>query len=220
MADVNDFDERAYLLDEDMVPEIPDYIQEKFEGVMDMFTAYASRAHLEEGVLGKEQDLIRRAYIFAFKAHRHQKRKNGDYYIVHPIATAEILAELEVDAESLAGALLHDTIEDTPADSEMLNELFGSTITLLVEGVTKLNEISSHSKEEMQAENTRKMLIAMTRDPRVILIKLADRLHNMRTMQYQTPAKQVEKARETLDIYAPFAEKDQVGARGSVPEVS
>ena len=207
MADVNDFDERAYLLDEDMVPEIPDYIQEKFEGVMDMFTAYASRAHLEEGVLGKEQDLIRRAYIFAFKAHRHQKRKNGDYYIVHPIATAEILAELEVDAESLAGALLHDTIEDTPADSEMLNELFGSTITLLVEGVTKLNEISSHSKEEMQAENTRKMLIAMTRDPRVILIKLADRLHNMRTMQYQTPAKQVEKARETLDIYAPFAEK-------------
>ena len=207
MADVNVFDERAYLLDEDMVPEIPDYIQEKFEGVMDMFTAYASRAHLEEGVLGKEQDLIRRAYIFAFKAHRHQKRKNGDYYIVHPIATAEILAELEVDAESLAGALLHDTIEDTPADSEMLNELFGSTITLLVEGVTKLNEISSHSKEEMQAENTRKMLIAMTRDPRVILIKLADRLHNMRTMQYQTPAKQVEKARETLDIYAPFAEK-------------
>ena len=207
MADVNDFDERAYLLDEDMVPEIPDYIQEKFDGVMDMFTAYASRAHLEEGVLGKEQDLIRRAYIFAFKAHRHQKRKNGDYYIVHPIATAEILAELEVDAESLAGALLHDTIEDTPADSEMLNELFGSTITLLVEGVTKLNEISSHSKEEMQAENTRKMLIAMTRDPRVILIKLADRLHNMRTMQYQTPTKQVEKARETLDIYAPFAEK-------------
>ena len=207
MGEVNEFDERDYLLDEDIVPEIPDYIQEKFDGVMDMFTAYASRAHLEEGVLGKEQDLIRRAYIFAFKAHRNQKRKNGDYYIVHPIATAEILAELEVDAESLAAALLHDTIEDTYADSKILNQLFGATITLLVEGVTKLNEISSHSKEEMQAENTRKMLIAMTRDPRVILIKLADRLHNMRTMQYQTPEKQVEKARETLDIYAPFAEK-------------
>ncbi|MBR6960576.1 MAG: bifunctional (p)ppGpp synthetase/guanosine-3',5'-bis(diphosphate) 3'-pyrophosphohydrolase, partial [Clostridiales bacterium] len=174
---------------------------------MDMFTAYASRAHLEEGVLGKEQDLIRRAFIFAFKAHRNQKRKNGELYIVHPIATAEILAELEVDAESLAGALLHDTVEDTPADSKMLTEVFGSTITLLVEGVTKLNKISSHSKEEMQAENTRKMLFAMTRDPRVILIKLADRLHNMRTMQYQTPEKQVEKARETLEIYAPFAEK-------------
>ena len=200
-------DEREYLMDMSIVPEIPDYIQEKFDGVMDMFTSYASRAHLEEGVLSKEQDLIRRAFIFAFKAHRNQKRKNGELYIVHPIATAEILAELEVDAESLAGALLHDTIEDTAADSEMLNELFGSTITLLVEGVTKLNILSSHSKEEMQAENTRKMLFAMTRDPRVILIKLADRLHNMRTMQYQTPAKQVEKARETLDIYAPFAEK-------------
>ena len=207
MADANDFDERAYLLDETQVPQIPDYIQEKFDAVMDMFTSYASRAHLDKGVLSKEQDLIRRAYIFAFKAHRNQKRKNGEYYIIHPIATAEILAELEVDAESLAGALLHDTVEDTAADSEMLTELFGSTITLLVEGVTKLNKISSHSKEEMQAENTRKMLFAMTRDPRVILIKLADRLHNMRTMQYQTPEKQVEKARETLDIYAPFAEK-------------
>lgn len=207
MGELNEHDEREYLLDTSLIPEIPDYIQEKFDGVMDMFTAYASRAHLEEGVLGKEQDLIRRAFVFAFKAHRFQKRKNGELYIVHPIATAEILAELEVDAESLAGALLHDTIEDTPADSKMLTEVFGSTITLLVEGVTKLNKISSHSKEEMQAENTRKMLFAMTRDPRVILIKLADRLHNMRTMQYQTPEKQVEKAKETLEIYAPFAEK-------------
>lgn len=207
MAEEKDFDERAYLLDDSLIPEIPDYIQEKFDAVMDMFTSYASRAHLDKSVLQKEQDLIRRAFIFAFKAHRNQQRKNGELYIIHPIATAEILAELEVDAESLAGALLHDTIEDTAADSEMLTEAFGSTITLLVEGVTKLNKISSHSKEEMQAENTRKMLFAMTRDPRVILIKLADRLHNMRTMQYQTPEKQVEKARETLDIYAPFAEK-------------
>ena len=189
------------------VPEIPAFIQEKFDGVMEMFTSYASRAHLEEGVLQKEQDVIRRAFIFAYKAHRFQKRKNGEMYIVHPIATAEILSELEVDAESLAAALLHDTIEDTAADSKMLRELFGPTITLLVEGVTKLNKISSRSKEEMQAENTRKMLIAMSKDPRVILIKLADRLHNMRTMQYQTPQKQVEKARETLEIYAPFAEK-------------
>ncbi len=200
-------DERAYLLDTTLIPEIPDFIEEKFEGVMDMFTSYASRAHLADGVLESEQGLIRKAYIFAFKAHRNQKRKNGEMYIVHPIATAEILAELEVDAESLAAALLHDTIEDTAADPDMLNELFGSTITLLVEGVTKLNALSSRSKVERQAENTRKMLIAMTQDPRVILIKLADRLHNMRTMQYQTPEKQVEKARETLDIYAPFAEK-------------
>lgn len=205
--DLKNMDEREYLLDTDIVPEIPDFIQEKFDGVMDMFTSYASRARLSADRISSEQELINKAFIFAYKAHRNQKRKNGELYIVHPIATAEILAELEVDAESLAAALLHDTIEDTSADSEMLNTLFGSTITLLVEGVTKLNKISSHSKVEMQAQNTRKMLIAMTHDPRVILIKLADRLHNMRTMQYQTPEKQVEKARETLDIYAPFAEK-------------
>ena len=207
MGDEEYNNEREYLMDFNAVPEIPDFIQEKMDGVMDMFSAYAAKAHLDKSKIAKEQELIRNAYIFAFKAHRHQKRKNGELYIVHPIATAEILAELEVDAESLAAALLHDTIEDTSADSMMLNELFGSTITLLVEGVTKLNKISSRSKEEMQAENTRKMLFAVTRDPRVILIKLADRLHNMRTMQYQTPEKQVEKARETLDIYAPFAEK-------------
>lgn len=207
MADEQVLDERKYLMDMDDVPQIPDFIQEKFDSVMDLFTSYASRAHLEEGVLGKEQELIRRSFIFAFKAHRNQKRKNGELYIVHPIATAEILAELEVDAESLAAAFLHDTVEDTMADYDMLKEIFGETISTLVDGVTKLNEISSHSKEEMQAENTRKMLIAMTKDPRVILIKLADRLHNMRTMQYQTPEKQVEKAHETLDIYAPFAEK-------------
>jgi len=199
--------ERAYLMDFEQVPEIPDFIMEKFEAVIDIFTSYASRAHLSEEELASEQQLIKKAFLFAYKAHRNQKRKTGELYIIHPIATAEILAELEVDADSIVAAFLHDTIEDTAADSKMLDELFGPTITLLVEGVTKLNEIASHSKEEIQAENVRKMLIAMSKDPRVILIKLADRLHNMRTMQYQTPAKQIEKARETLDIYAPFAEK-------------
>jgi len=207
MDQSENFDEKKYLMDMNDVPEIPENIREDFDGVLDQFESYAQRAHLNKEDLASEQDLIKRAFIFAYKAHRNQRRKNGDLYIVHPIATAEILAELEVDAECLAAALLHDTIEDTQADSNMLTELFGPTITLLVEGVTKLNKISSRSKEEMQAENTRKMLIAMTKDPRVILIKLADRLHNMRTMQYQTPEKQVEKARETLEIYAPFAEK-------------
>ncbi|MBQ4271854.1 MAG: bifunctional (p)ppGpp synthetase/guanosine-3',5'-bis(diphosphate) 3'-pyrophosphohydrolase [Clostridiales bacterium] len=166
-----------------------------------------NRANVDKEELQRGVDLIERAYYFAFKAHRNQKRKNGEMYIVHPIATAEILAELEVDAESLAAALLHDTIEDTEADTEMITELFGNTMAILVEGVTKLNQISSISKEEGQKENISKMLIAMTKDIRVILIKLADRLHNMRTMQYQTPQKQVEKARETLDIYVPFAER-------------
>lgn len=200
-------EERAYLMDKEQVPQIPDYIMEKFETVIDIFTSYATRAHLSKENLESEQQLIKNAFLFAYKAHRHQKRKNGELYIIHPIATAEILAELEVDADSIVAALLHDTVEDTAADYQMIEDLFSPTIALLVDGVTKLNKITFQSKEELQAENTRKMLVAMSKDPRVILIKLADRLHNMRTMQYQTPEKQIEKARETLDIYAPFAEK-------------
>ncbi len=200
-------DEREYLMDVDNIPEIPDFIDEKFREVLSAYKSYMNRANVDKEELQRGVDLIERAYYFAFKAHRNQKRKNGEMYIVHPIATAEILAELEVDAESLAAALLHDTIEDTEADTEMITELFGNTMAILVEGVTKLNQISSISKEEGQKENISKMLIAMTKDIRVILIKLADRLHNMRTMQYQTPQKQVEKARETLDIYVPFAER-------------
>ncbi len=196
-----------YLLDVNDIPEIPDNIEEKFREVINAFETYASHAHLPSEQLEEEKQLIEKAYHFAYKAHINQKRKTGEMYIIHPIATAEILAELEVDAESLAAALLHDVIEDTEVDTEMLEQVFGSTITLLVEGVTKLNQIAYVTKEEVQASNVRKMLVAMTKDIRVILIKLADRLHNMRTMQYQTPEKQIEKARETLDIYVPFAER-------------
>ncbi len=207
MQMAEDFDRIEYLLDVDNIPEIPENIDEKFREVLNAFETYASHAHLPAEQLDAEKALIERAYHFAYKAHIAQKRKTGEMYIIHPIATAEILAELEVDAESLAAALLHDTIEDTEVDTEMLEKVFGSTITLLVEGVTKLNQIAYVTKEEVQASNVRKMLVAMTKDIRVILIKLADRLHNMRTMQYQTPEKQVEKARETLDIYVPFAER-------------
>lgn len=196
-----------YLVDVNDIPEIPDYINEQFQEVLSAFHSYAGHAALDPEKLKEEEELITKAFIFAYKAHIKQVRKTGEMYIIHPIATAEILAELEVDAESIAAAFLHDTIEDTDADSEALTKVFGPTITLLVEGVTKLNKLSYDSKEKMQAENVRKMLIAMTKDIRVILIKLADRLHNMRTMQYQTPAKQIEKARETLDVYVPFAER-------------
>jgi len=201
------FNKYEYLLDVNDVPDIPDNIEEKFREVINAFETYASHAHLPSEQLVEEKELIEKAYHFAYKAHIDQKRKTGEMYIIHPIATAEILAELEVDAESLAAALLHDVIEDTEVDTEMLEQVFGSTITLLVEGVTKLNQIAYVTKEEVQASNVRKMLVAMTKDIRVILIKLADRLHNMRTMQYQTPEKQIEKARETLDIYVPFAER-------------
>ncbi|MBQ1895015.1 MAG: bifunctional (p)ppGpp synthetase/guanosine-3',5'-bis(diphosphate) 3'-pyrophosphohydrolase [Clostridiales bacterium] len=200
--------EYEYLRNMDDIPQdIPAEISEQFNIVLEAFRTYASKAQLDESEITNESVLIRRAYLFAYKAHREQKRKNGSMYIVHPIATAEILAELEVDAESLAAAFLHDTIEDTVADADLLKELFGETITTLVEGVTKLNKISYVSKEQEQRDNIVKMMFAMTVDIRVILIKLADRLHNMRTMQYQTPEKQYEKAKETIDVYVPFAER-------------
>lgn len=151
---------------------------------------------------------IRKAYLLAREAHKEQKRKSGEPYINHPLAVAIILAELEMDKETIIAGLLHDVIEDTDIGEEKLTELFGAEITLLVDGVTKLTKINyAQDKLELQAENLRKMFIAMAKDIRVVVIKLADRLHNMRTMQYQTPNKQVEKSRETLDIYSPLAQR-------------
>ncbi|MBP5491864.1 MAG: bifunctional (p)ppGpp synthetase/guanosine-3',5'-bis(diphosphate) 3'-pyrophosphohydrolase [Clostridiales bacterium] len=154
-----------------------------------------------------ESDRIRRAFVFAYKAHISQKRKSGEPYIIHPIATAQILTELEVDTDTLVAALLHDTVEDTPVTSDLLKEIFGEDVALLVDGVTKLGQIPYSSKEEQQAENMRKMFLAMAKDIRVILIKLADRLHNMRTMKHQSSERQREISMETRDIYAPLAHR-------------
>lgn len=150
---------------------------------------------------------IRNAFVFAYKAHGPQLRRTGEPYIIHPLATTEILTELEVDTDTLVASLLHDTVEDTAVDLSLIEELFGSEVVQLVDGVTKLNKISYSSKEEVQAENMRKMFLAMAKDIRVVLIKLADRLHNMRTMKHLTPEKQLEKALETRDIYAPLAHR-------------
>jgi len=147
------------------------------------------------------------AYKFAKKAHEGQKRATGEDYIVHPVATLEILIDIQVDQDTLVAALLHDVAEDTEYSLEDIKESFGNDVALLVDGVTKLNRIHFSSKEEVQAESFRKMFLAMAEDIRVVLIKLADRLHNMRTMSYMTPEKQVEKAQETLDIYAPLAHR-------------
>jgi len=147
------------------------------------------------------------AYMFAKKAHEGQKRATGEDYIVHPVATLEILIDIQVDQDTLVAALLHDVAEDTEYSLEDIKESFGNDVALLVDGVTKLNRIHFSSKEEVQAESFRKMFLAMAEDIRVVLIKLADRLHNMRTMSYMTPEKQVEKAQETLDIYAPLAHR-------------
>ena len=148
----------------------------------------------------------------AYQAHKDQVRKSGEPYIVHPLCVAIILADLEMDQETIAAGLLHDVVEDTIMTGEEIEKEFGPEVALLVDGVTKLQNLHLSTDQdgkpdrlEMQAENLRKMFLAMAKDIRVILIKLADRLHNMRTLQYMRPEKQQEKARETMDIYAPIA---------------
>ena len=152
--------------------------------------------------------MIEKAYRIAAKAHEGQKRKSGEPYIIHPLCVAIILADLELDKETIVAGLLHDVVEDTVMTTEDLTREFGSEVALLVDGVTKLGQLNySADKVEVQAENLRKMFLAMAKDIRVILVKLADRLHNMRTAQYWSEPKQKEKARETMDIYAPIAQR-------------
>ena len=201
--------EREYLENDELVPEIAEDYEETFSDILSSYDGYAHAANLEADVIERDNAMLRKAFVFAFKAHRNQKRKNGSLYIIHPLAVASILADLKVDVNTLAAALLHDTIEDTPADFDMVSRKFGEAVANLVDGVTKLNlkldNVIYNSKDDIQASNVRKMLVAMSDDIRVIFIKLADRLHNMRTLKFQTPEKQIEKAQETLDIYVPFA---------------
>ena len=152
-----------------------------------------------------DMDRIDRAVNYAREKHKDQKRKDGSPYVIHPLAVAEIVVELGLDEEAILGALLHDCIEDTDASFDEIARLFGQTCAELVEGVTKLTRTNFSSNEQEQMENLRKMFMAMSKDIRVVLIKISDRLHNMRTMQYQTPEKQLLKCRETMDIYAPLA---------------
>ena len=153
-------------------------------------------------------DQIHAAYEYAAAHHAGQNRKDGSPFVTHPLAVAQIVAEeLHLDTESIVAALLHDTIEDTDATHEEISKLFSPTVADLVEGVSKLTRVHYTSKEEEQMENLRKMLMAMAKDIRVILIKISDRLHNMRTMEYQTPEKQKQKSFETMEIYAPIAHR-------------
>lgn len=151
---------------------------------------------------------VKEAYELADSCHEGQLRKSGEPYICHPLCVAIILAELELDKETIIAGILHDVIEDTSCTPEELTEKFGEEVVLLVDGVTKLTQLQySKDKVDVQAENLRKMFVAMAKDIRVILIKLADRLHNMRTLQFQSPPKQIEKSRETMDIYSPIAQR-------------
>ena len=174
--------------------------------------------------------MIEKAYELAKKAHGNQCRKSGEPYIVHPLWVAIILANLEMDKETIVAGMLHDVVEDTEVTDGEIEKEFGKEVALLVDGVTKLGQLSySSDKLEVQAENLRKMFLAMAKDIRVIIIKLADRLHNMRTLQFMTPAKQKEKAKETMDIYAPIAQRlgiskiktelDDLALKYSQPEV-
>ncbi|MEO6587828.1 MAG: HD domain-containing protein, partial [Pyrinomonadaceae bacterium] len=156
-------------------------------------------------------DLIRRAYLFSALHHRGQKRASGEPYLVHPLEVADILAEMRLDEMSVSTGLLHDVVEDTLVDLETIREYFGDEITRLVDGLTKIAHISNLSKEKQQAENVRKMVLAMMTDVRVVLIKLADRLHNMRTMQFLKPEKRARISQETIDIYAPIAHRLGMG---------
>ena len=174
-------------------------VQESFDHLVETVRGYNPSANF---------DLIRSAFEFADKAHEGQLRKDNSPFVTHPLAVAQIVAEeLHLDSESIAAALLHDTIEDTAATHEQIAELFSPTIANLVEGVSKLTRVHYTSKAEEQMENLRKMLLAMSKDIRDILIKISDRLHNMRTMEYQTPEKQKQKSLETMEIYAPIAHR-------------
>ena len=168
---------------------------------------------------GRSFDLeqIEHAYQVAAEAHKEQKRKSGEPYITHPVAAACILVELGMDTPCVVAGLLHDVVEDTDITLEEITKMFGKEIANLINGVTKLGKVPFSSREEQQAENIRKMLIAMSEDIRVIIIKLADRLHNMRTIEYMTPQKQRDKALENMEVYAPIA--DRLGIRAVKEEL-
>jgi len=170
----------------------------RFNDILERLTSYHPNADIE---------LLKKAYVFSAKVHLGQVRLSGEPYLNHPLEVAGILTQLKLDVASVATGLLHDTVEDTLTTAKEIQENFGEEIAQLVDGLTKISLISLRSSEEHQAENFRKMILAMVKDIRVILIKLADRLHNMRTLRYQPPEKQVEIAQETLDIYAPLAHR-------------
>jgi GTP pyrophosphokinase len=190
----------------------PEQINQRFDALLRRVQANRST---------EDVSLIRKAWDFCVKHHEGQMRASGEPYIIHPLEVAEVLAELKMDATSIAAGLLHDSVEDTPATNEEIALEFGDQVAHIVEGVTKIDKIQFANREDRQAENVRKMLLAMVSDVRVVLIKLADRLHNMRTLEHLKPERQEAIARETLDIYAPLAHRLGMGkVRGELEDLA
>ena len=191
---------------------ILNHISERFEALL---------RHVQANRPSEDVSLIRKAWEFCVKHHEGQMRASGEPYIIHPLEVAEVLAEMKMDATSIAAGLLHDSVEDTPATNEEIAEKFGDQVAHIVEGVTKIDKIQFANREDRQAENVRKMLLAMVSDVRVVLIKLADRLHNMRTLEHLKPERQEAIARETQDIYAPLAHRLGMGkVRGELEDLA
>src|ERR1700685_2356833 len=187
-------------------------IDARFEGLLRQVQANRSN---------DDVSLIRKAWEFCVQHHKGQMRASGEPYIIHPLEVAEVLAEMKMDSSAIAAGLLHDSVEDTPATSEEIEAGFGDQVPHIVEGVTKIDKIQFANREDRQAENVRKMLLAMVTDIRVVLIKLADRLHNMRTLEHLKPERQEAIARETLDIYAPLAHRLGMGkVRGELEDLA
>jgi GTP diphosphokinase / guanosine-3',5'-bis(diphosphate) 3'-diphosphatase len=197
----------------DLAPHSPQHgIDERFEGLI---------RHVQANRPSEDVSLIRKAWEFCVRHHEGQMRASGEPYIVHPLEVAEVLAEMKMDATAIAAGLLHDSVEDTPATNEEIAADFGEQVAHIVEGVTKIDKIQFANREDRQAENVRKMLLAMVSDVRVVLIKLADRLHNMRTLQHLQPDRQEAIARETQDIYAPLAHRLGMGkVRGELEDLA
>ena len=187
-------------------------IDDKFQKLLE--TVHANRP-------GDDLDIIRKAWAFCLQQHEGQKRASGEPYVIHPLEVGQVLAELKMDSTAIAAGLLHDAVEDTDVSSEEIGKRFGEQVAHIVEGVTKLDKIKFANREDHQAENIRKMLLAMVTDVRVVIIKLADRLHNMRTLEHLKPEKQQKIARETLEIYAPLAHRLGMGKlRGELEDLA
>src|SRR5271163_901180 len=190
----------------------PDLFADQFRKLLDVVRANRP---------GDDLDVIRRAWEFCVQHHSGQLRASGEPYVLHPLEVAQVVAEMKLDSTAIAAGLLHDAVEDTPVTTEDISEQFGEQVAHIVEGVTKIDKIQFANREDRQAENVRKMLLAMVSDVRVVLIKMADRLHNMRTLQHLPPDRQESIARETLDIYAPLAHRLGMGkVRGELEDLA